>query len=522
MKKIFFLIISGLTISVSHSQEISDAVRYAQDNLTGTARFRAMSGAFGAVGGDLSSLSVNPAGSAIFTNNQVGITLSNQNTKNNSNYFGTQTSDKDNSFILNQAGGVFVFNDRNPRSGWNKIAIGASYETTNNFDNNIFSAGTNPTHSVDQYFLEYANYGNGGNPVPFQLINSSNYSYVYRNLGSNYPNSQYPNLSGFSAQQAYLGYQGFIINPTSNDPNSSYQTNVPTGGNYYQDNSVYERGYNSKISFNIATSYKDRLYLGANLNVHVTDYRRSSTFYESNKNPLTPAETISNLTFNNDLYTYGNGFSFQLGAIAKVTEAFRLGLAYESNTWYELYDEVSQSLYTTTQAANGPENYADIYPDVVNVYESYTLQTPGKFTFSGAYVFGKSGLISIDYAIKDYGNAKFKPTGGNGFRDLNSDISDQLTNNGELRVGAEFKIKRLSLRGGYRYEESPYKNKTTIGDLNSYSGGLGYNFGGTKLDLAYSYAERKTNQGFFATGFTDGANITSKLNNVSLTLLFEL
>lgn len=82
-----------------------------------------MGGAFGAVGGDLSAISVNPAGSAVFNNNQVGITLSNQNIKNNSDYFGTQTSDKDNSFILNQAGGVFVFKDRNPNNGWNKIAI---------------------------------------------------------------------------------------------------------------------------------------------------------------------------------------------------------------------------------------------------------------------------------------------------------------------------------------------------------------------------------------------------------------
>ena len=72
MKKILFLLITGLTASVSHSQEISDAVRYAQDNLTGTARFRAMNGAFGAVGGDISAISVNPAGSAIFNNNQVG------------------------------------------------------------------------------------------------------------------------------------------------------------------------------------------------------------------------------------------------------------------------------------------------------------------------------------------------------------------------------------------------------------------------------------------------------------------
>lgn len=500
MKKILFLFITGLTVSVSHSQEVSDALRYSQDNLTGTARFRAMSGAFGAVGGDLSAISVNPAGSAVFTNNQAGVTLSNQNTKNNSNYFGTQTSDKDNSFILNQAGAIFVFNDRNPNNNWKKIAIGASYENTNNFNNNTFSAGTNPTNSVANYFLAYAN------GIPLGDISNIPYRDQF-----------------YDEQQAYFGYQGFVINPVADsDSNTEYTSNVPAGGNYYHENEIYERGYNSKLSFNIATSYADRIFLGANLNVHVTDYRRTSSFYEDNANPLEATETISNLRFNNDLYTYGNGFSFQVGAIAKVTEAFRLGLAYESNTWYELYDELSQSISTTRQANGGEELYKTVNPNVVNVYEAYTLQTPGKFTFSGAYVFGKSGLISVDYSIKDYSNAKYKPTDDLGFRGVNADISNQLTNNGELRVGAEYKIKQLSLRGGYRFEGSPYKDKTTIGDLNSYSAGLGYNFGGTRVDLAYSYLERKSNQGFFNTGFTDGANITSKLNNVSLTLLFEL
>ncbi|MDR6760430.1 hypothetical protein J2Y38_000609 [Flavobacterium sp. 2755] len=510
MKKILFLLITGLTISVSHSQDVSDALRYSQDNITGTARFRAMSGAFGAVGGDLSATTVNPAGSAIFNNNQVGITLSNQNINNGSKYFNSnETQDKDNSFILNQAGGVFVFKDRNPNNkGWNKIAIGASYENTNNFNSNTFSAGRNPNNSVANYFLAYAN-GDPlkNNAVPLGAIRNTNYA-----------------DQTYKQQQAYFGYYGFVINPADDgdNGNTEYTGNLAPGGNYYQENNIYERGYNSKVSFNIATSYNDRIYLGANLNVHVTDYRRSSSFYEFNNNPLTGTPTISDVTFNNELYTYGNGFSFQLGAIAKVTEAFRLGLAYESNTWYELYDEVSQSLYTTTQAAGGSLNYANINPNIVNVYEPYTLQTPGEFTFSGAYIFGKSGLISVDYSIKDYSNAKFKPTNDPDFRDLNTETSNELTTNGELRVGAEFKIKQLSLRGGYRFEGSPYKNGTTVGDLNSFSAGLGYNFGATKLDLAYAYAERKSNQGFFSQGFTDGAKINSTLNNVSLTLLFEL
>jgi hypothetical protein len=61
MKKYIFLLAIGLTASVAQSQEISDAMRYSQDNLNGTARFRAMSGAFGALGAGSSLAAVNAA-----------------------------------------------------------------------------------------------------------------------------------------------------------------------------------------------------------------------------------------------------------------------------------------------------------------------------------------------------------------------------------------------------------------------------------------------------------------------------
>ena len=113
MKKTYIVIAIAFLCTSAKAQEISDALRYSVDNLNGTARYRSMSGAFGALGGDLSSINVNPAGSAVFNNNQLGLTISNYNTKNNSNYFGTQTSDSENSFDLNQAGGVFVFKNKN-------------------------------------------------------------------------------------------------------------------------------------------------------------------------------------------------------------------------------------------------------------------------------------------------------------------------------------------------------------------------------------------------------------------------
>ena len=175
-------------------------------------------------------------------------------------------------------------------------------------------------------------------------------------------------------------------------------------------------------------------------------------------------------------------------------------------------------------SANTTEELAPdvVDPNITNFYEPYRLQTPSKITGSLAYIFGKKGLLSVDYSRRNYGNTQFKPVNDAYFAGINNAISNLLTSANELRIGAEYRIQAWSLRGGYRYEQSPYKNKTTVGDLTGYSTGFGYNFGGTKLDLSYASFSRNNQQGFFEQGLTDGAKINSKNNTVTLTLLFEL
>jgi len=504
MKKYLFLILLGLAFNTAQSQEIIDAVRFSQENLNGTARFRAMSGAFGALGGDLSSINVNPAGSAIFANNQMGITLSNNSTKNNSNYFGSTNTEKDNSFNLNQAGLVFVFNNNNRNNqGWNKFSFAINYDNKNNFNNTIGSFGINPTNSIGNYFVQYAN----GIPL------------------NSFKDSYYENLSP-AAQQAFLGYNAFIIDPANNDPNpNEYISNIAEGGNYYQENTVTTKGYNGKLSFNAAASCNDKFYIGINLNSHFVDYTQSSVFYEDNNNPLPSTPTsyrVNKVQFNNDLYTYGSGFSFQLGVIGKITPEARIGLAYESPTWYKLNDELTQRLVAVSANTSGALDPDVVNPNTTNVYAPYKLQTPGKLTGSFAYVFGKKGLISIDYSRKNYGNTKFKPEYDTYYQNLNNTMDQTLAKTNEIRIGGEYKIEKLSLRAGYRFEESPYNDKKNIGDLNSYSAGLGYNFGGTRADISYAYAKRNSYQRFFNQGLTDGTYVNSITNTVSLTLLFEL
>lgn len=500
MKKIVVVLLASLSFAVQ-GQGISDAMRFAQENLNGTARFRAMGGAFGALGGDFSSININPAGSVVFSNSQVGVTLSNFNIKNDSKYFGTSTNENDSSLDLSQAGGVYVFKNEDKRSDWKKFAVALNYENTNDFNNSIFSAGTNSS-SIANYFLSYAN------GLPLSIVNGNDY---------NYSNLYY------NEQQAYLGYNAFIINEANDysDSNRNYISLVPAGGNYYQEYEMVSKGFNGKLSFNGSAQYKDVLTVGINLNSHFFDYYQLTSFYEGNSNNTSTTDAlVKRLRFDNNLYTYGNGFSFQLGTIYKPIKEIRLGIAYQSPTWLRLNDELNQSI-----AAVSGTTTTEFQPDVVNpnvtmLFEPYRLQTPSKWTGSFAYIFGKKGLFSVDYATKNYSNTKYTPK--QDFSNTNANLRNLLTSTNEIRLGAEYRIERVSLRAGYRFEESPYKDKVTIGDLTGYSTGIGYNFGATKLDLAYSITKQDRKQQFFSQGLTDSSNLNSKNNTISLTLLFEL
>jgi hypothetical protein len=508
MKKYISLLAITLCFTAMQAQDSSDAYRYAQDNINGTARFRAMSGAFGALGGDLSAINVNPAGSVVFANNQIAFSGSSFNTKNKSNYFGKQTSENNNTLDLNQAGAVFVFENNHENSDWRKFSIAINYENTNNFENSIFSAGTNANNSIDNYFL------NNANGLKLSTINDTT---LY-----------YDELT-FQQQQAYLGYLAYVINesPTYDDnTNRSYVSLVAPGGNYYQTNSTEATGYNGKVTFNAATQYKDILMLGINLNAHFIDYKSSNRFIESNNNNTSAVNYLVNrIAFNNDLHTYGSGFSLQLGAILKPIKELRLGLSYQTPTWYKLTDELQQSISAVSGNTTGnlDEDIVNPNPGRPTVYPIYKLQTPGKLTGSFAYIFGKRGLISFDYSLKNYSNLEFSPKNDDYFQSVNNSLSSVSREHAsEYRVGGEYKIKQFSLRGGYHFEQSPYKNATTIGNLTGYSGGIGYNFGNKKLDLAYSTSKRDANQQFFTQGLTDAAKINTTRNNITLTFAFEL
>ncbi|MDT0675752.1 OmpP1/FadL family transporter [Autumnicola musiva] len=502
MKKLLLIFTIIMVGALSASAQTSlDAYRYSSEELTGTARFQAMSGAFGALGGDLSALNVNPAGSAVFLNSFASFTMDRRSSENEVNYFNEYTSNEDSNYNFSQAGGILVFNGSND-SNWRKFTLGVNYAETNNYDDSFIAQGVN-NNSIDNYFLGYAE----GVPLDLlETVEGESVAELYSYLGESY---------GYGEQQALLGYQGYIINPVSTDLENTSYTSAIAGSAFDQRYSFASTGLNGKLSFNFATQYQDFLYLGINLNSHFLNYENSSVFIETNNNT---ASDVDYVEFRNRLNTAGDGFSFQVGAIAKVGEKLRLGAAYESPTWYNIREEASQSLETD----HATEGTSVVDPNIINVYPDYTLQTPGKITGSAAVLFGGSGLISFDYSYKDYTDMEFRPENNIDFEIENANIENDFRAASSYRVGGEYRIQNFSLRAGYRFEQSPYENETTVSDLTGYSGGVGFNFGTVKLDLAYSRAEYSTATPLFNVGLTDAPEIDRNLSNIILTLSFGL
>ena len=62
MKKTVYITAFGLLSGMLSAQNLTDGLRYSMEDIGGTARFRAMSGAFNSLGGDMSAIALNPAG----------------------------------------------------------------------------------------------------------------------------------------------------------------------------------------------------------------------------------------------------------------------------------------------------------------------------------------------------------------------------------------------------------------------------------------------------------------------------
>jgi len=445
---IFAIIIASTHTAFSQSLGYNDlGILFSKDDNYGTARFEAMSGAFGALGGDISSLGINPAGPAVSKKSIFSVTLNNRNTEYSSMYYGNTTNLQDNYFDISQAGGILSFDTANS-SEWNRFALSFNYRIKKDFDG-FYSAKGNSNR---------------------------------------------------------LFYNEHVAD------NKAVKTQFDASIDQYTSSKT--EGQSSVFNIGFSAVHQNKLSVGASLNFHDIKFYREAYFNEVNDDIN---GNILDVESYNETYIQGNGISLGLGFIYKLNQSLRVGLAYETPTWYQeviedYYDELVMNEVKNLNINSdidviGPESYL------------YKFKSPSRITASGAYIFGKQGLISVDYTYKDYKNIKFSD--GN-FSQENANFANNYRNTQSLNIGTEWRFDKMSIRGGYHYEKDPnllLGGNTNKDNIKGYSAGLGYNFGNMKFDLAYSNYENKQ---FYTIYNAEDLNINNNTTRISGTITFSL
>jgi len=408
------------------------SILFSRNDGNGSARFVGMGGAFGALGGDVSTMTINPAGISVFNGSNASFSFQSRTTDYTTNYYGNSTLTQEDYFRVSNAGAVFSFDDLNSNE-WTKFSIGVNYRILVDLDDTFIASGNSGFASFDSFPLD-----SNTNPIIYDVAD----------------NQRFTNF-----------YNGDI----------------------------------SELNLVFSGVYEDKLHIGAGLNFYDISFSQQAILREANNDGN--GNTLD-ARFYQENFTSGSGFSLSAGVLYQASKSLRLGLSYQSPTWYpEVLEESNivnnDGFFGDTEIEVSNDNV--IYDNTIGgnlPFQSfiYKLRTPGKFTASAAVVFGTYGLISLDYTSRNFNSLNLS---GGDFSNENLFFDNQLRRTNALNAGTEWRLNKLSLRAGYRYEQSPDANAINSDNLESYSLGIGYSFGTVKFDIAYSSNTRTSIYNFY-------------------------
>lgn len=480
MKKIIsILILLVLGSTLIYTQNEQDALRYSQNYYSGTARFMSMGGAFGALGGDISAASINPAGLGLYRKSEFIITpISYFNTV-ETNINGSSYKDNMYKFKLSNIGFVGSFNTDVVSQGWVSTSFAVGYNQLNNFDRNIVIEGIN--------------------------TNSSMLDVMTYNVNSGY----YGDIEDMALAT------GLIYNIVDDDTLTEY-INDYVGTNYgqFQRKSIYSKGGIGEYFLSFAANYSHKFYIGGSLGIQRLNYEEHSVFLEDDKEDIIPF--LGSFTVKDHLITYGRGYNLKLGIIYKPINALRIGASIHSPTFFDISEEYYSELESAIDFGGGL--VYDSYETETGNFD-YELTTPFKVNTSIAFIIGKFGLVSVDYEYVDYTNARMWES-SYAFSDENKNIRTRYTATNNIRTGAEIRAGILSFRGGFAMYGSPYSSQEANKNASYYiySLGIGMKNQGYYLDFGFQVANSE--QKYFLYGVEE-VNVKSTTSQLVGTLGFR-
>jgi hypothetical protein len=513
-----------LLANLAVAQRETDILKYSQTFMKGSARFTAMGGAFGALGGDMSSFMINPAGVGVYRSSEFTFSTGIFNSNQKIDYLGDRGFDGHTSVNVGSTGIVLnLFNK--PDGDLKSFNIGVSYNRVNDFNQNIFLLGYNDKNSVTDVFVANTNgVERRFFDIPSDHKNDKYYLYYVRDNNGNYLNAN-----------SIMAFQTYLIDAETPDGSSNkyltalnrvkYGDSQNDNVNQYQWDNI--RGFNDVVNIAFGGNVLDVVYVGGSVNITNINYHSSKTYKEEAAagNYSNPNTARFERLFIDDFYdAYGSGVSLGLGLILKPIQEIRIGVSYQSPTWTSIdenYSTVMTSEFSNVQKNTGPDN-SNFY-DTPLVVNDYRFSSPQRLTGSLGFVLGSFGIISADVDWVNYASMRMHSNRDN--RDhasgVNAVIGETYRNTINARVGGELKLDNYALRAGYQYCQNPY-NKDFINSDNAtniYSAGFGYRTQGFYIDFAYSLMNLKDSFSLYE----DSGIATSTMNRNSyiMTLGFK-
>ncbi len=446
-KELLAISIIVLSSTTLLAQNEIDALRFSQDVPSGTARFTAMSGAFGSLGGEFSALSLNPAGIGMYQFSEFSFTPS-FNLNSTTSYYESKETDYNSGLKIGNIG--IVFSSPKENSVWKRINFAIGWNQLANYNSNIRIQGKNNTSSLADNILAL----------------SQGYSIDELNTLYSAP-AFWNNL---------IDLVDISIDTTTNwyaNDNGNYRSNVKGNSSKYQTKNIHSSGGKNEFIFSVGSSFNEQLYLGATIGIPTLDYYEKSTYNETNFE-----DTINGLQeFNvqEELSVYGAGINFKIGAILRISEKLKLGAALHTPTAYNIEETFSTSLTTYFTDDSSTEGYEP------NYFE-YNLITPWKAILSASSLLKNNILLSADYEIVDYSFSSMQSSQYT-FKYENNVIQEIYTKTSNIRLGAEVNVNPFVIRTGYSKYGSAFANKDYSKE--NYSFGVGINNGGYYIDAAY-------------------------------------
>jgi hypothetical protein len=458
----------GSAVFSVEAQTTDDLLQLGTHEIQGTARFTGLGGAFNALGGDFGSLSTNPAGIGTYRSSEFVFTPALTINKASTDFRGQSLSDTRTRFGLANIGYVATYLSHKSE-GLVSLNFGIGYNKAANFHKRTRLKGFDSPNNIVEMFEQYAN-GADLNP---DYLNNEKFEHILP--------------EDWTTAMAFVGKM------------IEYNSGAPAGQRYTKKGildgdevdiaaSTLQSGGTEEYTFSIGGNVSNRFQFGLTVGLQDLEYINTLNYKEEYIKDLTGIPDKYRSSFRDEYTrTVGFGVNAKLGFIYRPIDAFRLGFAVHTPTVFNMEREYQVYMEREYKTAGQNDFHKENSPSNI---DEYTLITPYRLEFGLAYIFGKTGLISVDYELVGNNSMRIRDNilDNTGFIPARNDaITANYRAASNVRAGAEVNIHRgLMLRAGFNYFQSPYKDSSLDFARYAYSGGIGYRCKHFFADLAYS------------------------------------